>query len=107
MRQRRVARVVAKMQAPAPIDAGNQLAIPSALQHVKIQQMQRDGKPFVKADLVAIAAALTNEKAEVNMLYAYQNMTCEDLRSAIREHIYFRRTAGDDPGLGGALAIDN
>jgi len=70
--------------------SGQQLVIPSLLHQFKIEQMQRDGKPFIKADLVAIAAALTDETNEANMLFAYQVMSCEDLRSAIRQRIYHK-----------------
>lgn len=56
---------------------------PETVRRVRGQQMRRGGQPFTKADLVALLHALTG----IDVMTATQ-MTCEDLRVAIRVRLY-------------------
>jgi len=64
---------------------------PETVRRVRGQQMQRGGQPFTKADLVALLYALTR----IDVMTAAQ-MTCEDLRVAIRVRLYTINAATQD-----------
>lgn len=64
------------------------------VRRVRGQQMRRGGQPFTKADLVALLHALTG----MDVLTATQ-MTCEDLRVAIRVRLY--TADANPPATGG------
>jgi hypothetical protein len=54
--------------------------------NAKIQQLQRGGAPFTKADLIAILLCIEN-KQDSDAVH-YRVLSCDDLRSAVRLHIY-------------------
>ena len=61
------------------------------IRQVKAHQLDRDGKPFAKADLAALVCRLNNVDDEPQYLTVYHEMSCEDLRAAIRLTIYTQR----------------
>lgn len=54
-------------------------------QEVRVQQMRRGGHPFTKNDLIALLHSCTGADLD-----RASQMTCEDLRVAIRVHLYAR-----------------
>jgi len=54
----------------------------------KETQLNRRGKPFTKADLIAILAKLENVNTESLEILKYQTLSCDDLRSYIRLKLY-------------------
>lgn len=76
-----------------------------SMEHVivetKLQQLDRRGHAFTKADLVAIAIRLSDPGSNIHQ---YRALSCDDLRAFIRLKLYspetFRNEEGEEPGAG-------
>ena len=75
------------------------------LHQAKLHQLDRKGMALTKADLVATLIRLKNLDEKSPLIYQYQNLSCDDLRSFIRLILYSPETLEEEnKGQGGGVA---
>lgn len=80
----------------------------SSIQQAKIDQLDRKGRPFTKADLIALLCRLKNEDENSPTLLHYRALSCDDLRAYIRLIVYSPDTLqSEHKGGGGSNANVN